>query len=258
MAPDPAPGQPTASRPAAGAPLQPTASEPAGHRGSDPGPWGDESRGLVERLDAGLGRLDAMRDRPALSFTAGVILVAVVAGGWWLGRPGSPAPVEAGIPFATTTPSVTVVSTVPETALVHVAGAVARPGVVALEPGSRIGDALTAAGGPTAEADVHQLNLAAPVVDGLQVRVPVEGEKVSPTGQVARPELDVAGGPGPVDVNTATPAELETLPGIGPALAAAIVEWRSTNGPFAEPGDLLAVPGIGPAKLDRLVDRITL
>ncbi len=207
---------------------------------------------------------DRLRDRPVASTLIALALAAVAAIAWWSGRPGPAVPVEARIPLATTvgpgagTAATTdapqaSATTEPDELLVHVAGAVRRPGIVTLEPGSRIGDAVTAAGGPTSDADVHQLNLAAPVVDGLQVRVPVDGELVAPTG-IAPPSATDSGSDGHllVDINSASEAELEGLPGIGPALAAAIVEWRTANGPFATVDDLLAVPGIGPAKLERL------
>lgn len=224
----------------------------------------DQPTALADRLDAVVRSFDHLRDRPVASTLAAVALAAVAGLAWWSGRPGPVVPVEARIPLASTeAPEAELAAstggdrstsnTEPQELLVHVAGAVRHPGIVTLEPGSRIGDAVDAAGGPTTDADVHQLNLAAPVVDGLQVRVPVEGELVAPTG-IAPPAGSDGGADGPllVDINVASEAELETLPGIGPALAAAIVEWRSANGPFAAVDELLDVPGIGPAKLSRL------
>ncbi len=158
----------------------------------------------------------------------------------------------------------------PEVVLVHVAGAVARPGVVTLRPGDRLADAVAAAGGPTDEAEVHRLNLAAPVADGMQVRVPVADEEVHhPDGVVAAPPPVVeptgtgaAPGSGtpdrpPVDLNRADADELRTLHGIGPALAAAIIRHREEVGGFTSVDELLDVPGIGPVTLDRLVDQVT-
>ncbi|MDH3684443.1 MAG: helix-hairpin-helix domain-containing protein [Acidimicrobiia bacterium] len=236
---------------------------------------------LAERLEHVLVRIDELRDRPVLAIVAAALALAVASGVWWLGRPGSATPVEAGIPMAAPARSSTTVApgpatgpdagpdsgpgsssaTEPPDVLVHVAGAVRHPGIVTLAPGDRIGDAVNAAGGPTADADLHQLNLAAPVVDGLQVRVPVEGEVVSPVGVPAATggRGSSASGDGPVpliDLNVATAAELEALPGIGPSLASAIIEWRASNGPFASVDDLLSVPGIGPAKLEGLADLV--
>ncbi len=210
---------------------------------------------LAERLDVGLVRLDSIRDRPSSMVIVVAVIVAVVGAGWWLGRPGRATPVEAGIPFVTvsTTESALVAASEPTVLLVHVAGAVHEPGIVSLDPGSRIGDAVAAAGGPSADADLHRLNLAAPVSDGLQIRVPVEGEVVSPTG--VGPEAD-ASSPALVNVNTASTEELERLTGIGPALAAAIVARREEHGPFSSVDELLAVPGIGPSKLAGFSDQV--
>ncbi len=239
-----------------------------------------EPPGLSDRVDAALQRIDGLRDRPGSALAVAAAITVVVFAGWWLGRPGSAAPVEAAIPMASTTTAAPMStspptsstsvagsadpsSIEPETLLVHVAGAVARPGIVELDGGARIGDAVTAAGGPTEEADLHRLNLAAPVVDGLQIRVPIEGEEVSPVGVPAATSGSGPGGrhglaSGPLNLNSAGEAELETLPGIGPSLAAAIVEWRTNNGPFLTIDGLLDVPGIGPAKLAGLIDDVSL
>lgn len=231
------------------------------------------SMSLPDRLDALVGAFDRIRDRPVVSIVAAIALAGVAAIAWWSGQAGTVAPVEARIPVVTSAAPADGVAepgadgrpdaataltepTEPTELLVHVAGAVRRPGIVSLDPGARIGDAVNAAGGPTGDADVHQLNLAAPVVDGLQVRVPIEGESVPPAGLAPRGG-SVDGSQELVDLNRANEADLETLPGIGPALATAIVEWRATSGPFATVDDLLDVPGIGPAKLDRLADLVS-
>ena len=221
-----------------------------------PEPEAPERPSLADRLDETLLRLDLLRDRPLISSALVALAVLVVAGGWWLGRPASTPPVEADIPFVTPITPVAEHSAPgdPSTLIVHVAGAVRRPGIVELETGSRIVDAIEAAGGPTGSAELHRLNLAAPVADGMQVRVPVPGEPVEPAGSFG----SGADGGGLVNVNTASAQELQELPGIGPALAQAIVDWRQENGTFGAADDLLAVAGIGPAKLAGLVDRITL
>ena len=197
---------------------------------------------------------------------AGAVTVVLLVGvGWWLLRSPSP-PTEAGLPLASATAgSATVASggsagappgpAPPTTAgplVVHVAGAVVSPGVYELAPGARVQAALEAAGGAVPGADSGALNLAAPVGDGERVYVPMVGEPVP----IATGSPGVTVAPGPVDLNQASAAELDGLPGIGPATAAAIVEHREQNGPFATVEDLEAVRGIGPAKLDALRDLV--
>lgn len=195
-----------------------------------------------------------------------VTMVLLVAVGWWLLRSPSP-PTEAGLPRASAAGSSTTVtsggsapaalgSAPPETAgplVVHVAGAVVRPGVYELAPGARVQAAVEAAGGAVPGADPGALNLAAPVGDGERVYVPLVGETVPMAA--GSPAVSAAAA-GPVDVNRASAAELDELPGIGPATAAAIVEHREQHGPFASVADLEAVRGIGPAKLDALRDLV--
>lgn len=150
--------------------------------------------------------------------------------------------------------------------LVHAAGAVHHPGVYSLPDGSRVGDLLTAAGGPTPGADLDRVNLAAPVADGTRVYVPAEGEDEpppvvvdgGPAGSGGRGGAPIGGSDpgGLIDLNRAGPTELEVLPGVGPTTAAAIVEHREANGPFARVEDLLAVRGIGDAKLAAIRDLV--
>lgn len=179
---------------------------------------------------------------------------------------------------ATTAPTTTApTSTVPEApseVVVHTAGAVVRPGVHRLAAGARVSDALVAAGGPTAEAEVDRLNLAAKVGDGERVYVVRRGEEPPPevaggTGTAGagasagrKGQGDPGGtgpgaGPGTVDLNRASPEELEQLPGIGPATASAIVDHRTNQGPFRTVEDLLEVRGIGDAKLAALRSQVT-
>jgi competence protein ComEA len=143
---------------------------------------------------------------------------------------------------------------------VHVAGAVVRPGLVRLPAGARVADAVDAAGGLRPDADLDRLNLAAPLTDGQRVWVPI-------VGQDAPPEVDPSGGsgggsgagggvPAIVDLNTASATELESLPGIGPATAQAILDQRHRVGRFRSVDDLLDVRGIGPSKLAALRDRV--
>jgi len=144
--------------------------------------------------------------------------------------------------------------------VVHVLGAVHRAGVVTLPGTSRVTDALEAAGGAADDADLARLNLARPVQDGERLYVPRVGEVEVPQ------ELDGGAGGGGgggaagvgdvVDLNTADQAALETLPGIGPALAGRILAWRDEHGRFASVDDLLDVSGIGDARLADLRDLV--
>ncbi len=144
---------------------------------------------------------------------------------------------------------------------IHVACAVATPGVYYLPLGSRVRDAVTAAGGALNEANLNALNLAAPVEDGQQICVPfrqptplVTTNNNLPRGAKATPTPVVGA---QVNINIADAAQLEALPGIGPTLAQRIIEYRQEHGPFATVEDLLRVPGIGPAKLNQLRPWIT-
>ncbi len=204
--------------------------------------------------------------------TTACCVLIVGAGAYWLVRAPAPAP-EAGLPFAAaagaTSPSNPPTPTLPPPAagasttadgrvVVHVAGAVRSPGVYELGPGDRVYDAVAAAGGASVGADLEGLNLAAPVGDGVRIYVPVAGE-IDPASVPSG--FEVAGADpapsGPVDLNRGTAAELETLPGVGPATAASIIDDRERNGPFASVDDLDRVPGIGPAKLAALRDLVT-
>lgn len=136
---------------------------------------------------------------------------------------------------------------------VHVAGAVAAPGVYALPSGARVNDAVAAAGGLLGDAQPDALNLASPLADGAKVLVPRIGEAPLP-GDSAQGAAERA--PGVVNVNAAGTDELQILPGIGPSLASAIVEDREANGPFSNPEDLMRVSGIGEKKFARLAGLI--
>jgi competence protein ComEA len=218
-------------------------------------------RSPAERLRAwlvwfGVGRLVA----------ASVATVVVCAGAVWLVRSPPPA-TEASLPRATATTGSSVpvngteaVVATPSTApvlLVHVAGAVVEPGVYQLIGDARVRDAIVAAGGPTATADWNALNLAASISDGVKVYVPNVGEELPPS--LTAPPADPSGSipTGPIDVNAATADELESLPGVGPSTATAIVTERERNGPFLDVDDLDRVPGIGPAKLEALRGLVT-
>ena len=146
-----------------------------------------------------------------------------------------------GTVHVTAAPARSSPSPTPAALLVQVTGAVRRPGLVAVPDGSRAVDAIAAAGGATAAADEGSVNLAARVVDGQQLAVPVRGAVPAPVSSGAAA--------GPVSLSAGTEAQLETLPRIGPAMAARIIAWRTANGPFRSLNDLLKVGGIGPKTL---------
>jgi competence protein ComEA len=151
--------------------------------------------------------------------------------------------------------------------VVAAAGAVARPGVYDVPRGARVGDVVAAAGGTDAAADLDRVNLAAPVQDGERVYVPRRDQPAVPpvdTGGSAPAPRSTSGGagpsttaPAPVDLNTADVDQLDTLPGVGPSTAAAIVAYRSAHGRFRSVDDLGEVRGIGPAKLEQLRPLVT-
>ena len=149
--------------------------------------------------------------------------------------------------------------------VVSVVGLVHQPGLVTLQPGARIADALTAAGGALDGADLVGLNMARKVADGEQIVVGISsppgapsamGSSVTaPPGSAPAPAAPAEGASAPdalVDLNTATVEQLDTLPGVGPVTAAAILAWRDANGGFAGVDQLGDVDGIGPARLEKL------
>lgn len=188
-----------------------------------------------------------------------LLLVGVVVALTALGRSSaSQVPVQPAPSVARSSPTVEA-ATSPEPASpmrIHVLGAVAAPGVVSLEQGAIVQDAVEAAGGLLDDADPAELNLAAPLRDGQQV---VVGTTAEPRGQVNEEpgSLQPGASQGPVNLNTATAAELEELPGVGPVLAGAIVAWREDNGAFASVAQLQEVSGIGPKSFARLEPMVT-
>lgn len=190
----------------------------------------------------------------------------------------SPAPLESSLPTASPAPGAwagpTVLSTVPATVKVHVAGAVRNPGVYELSSTQRVVDAVRAAGGATSSADLESINLAQTIMDTEQIYVPARSRRPAPAPRRPEPRLQprrtttvpstpavvVAPAttvPPKVNINTATAAQLDELPGVGPATAKRIISWRQSKGPFARVEDLLNVPGIGPSKLDAMRQMVT-
>jgi competence protein ComEA len=154
-----------------------------------------------------------------------------------------------------TSPGVTVTQATARSALVHVVGAVRRPGVYRLAAGGRVQDAIRRAGGAAAGADLQAINLAARVADAQQVVVPRRGP--APAGQNAAAVAAGTAAPGadggaPVNLNAATAEQLDTLDGVGPATARKILEYREAHGGFRTIDDLAQVSGIGPKRLEAL------
>jgi competence protein ComEA len=139
--------------------------------------------------------------------------------------------------------------------VVHITGAVPRPGVYALPRGARVQDAISAAGGFLADAEKSGINLARLLEDGEQIDIPyVEGASIvipTPGVEVVTTNTEL------ININTASQVELETLPGIGPTTAQKIIEYREANGLFARTEDIINVSGIGPGTYERIKDLIT-
>ena len=167
-------------------------------------------------------------------------------------------PVAAGASGSTTLPS-------PVVLVVDVAGWVRKPGVYEFQPGDRIVDAVDRAGGARDGAELTSLNLAEPLADGQQVLVPKKGQALPTTAGAGTTTGTTNGATGitgttgtaPIDVNTADAAALETLNGIGEALAAAIIQFRTENGPFTSVDQLDQVSGIGPVTLEKIRPYVT-
>jgi competence protein ComEA len=143
--------------------------------------------------------------------------------------------------------------------VVHVVGEVRRPGLYRLQDGARIADAVHRAGGALRDADLTAVNLAAPLVDGIQVVVPARAGASGPSSSPGSGAAAGAVGPsGPlVSLSSATVEELDQLPGVGPITAQKIVDYRTEHGPFASVDDLDAVPGIGPTRIEQLRELVT-
>lgn len=216
-----------------------------------PGRRGVAALALVALVAAGIGMVAVWRDRPVAHAVDPL-----------------PAPAAAVGPVTDTEPPSTSVPPPPPEPVaeivVSVVGLVHVNGLVHLPAGSRVADALAAAGGPRDGADTLGLNLAQKLADGDQVLVglapapgaaPVAGSATVGSGQAAAGTGASEGGP--VNLNTATEEQLDALPGVGPVTAASILAWRTTNGRFTDVEQLGEVDGIGPARLEKLRDLVT-
>jgi competence protein ComEA len=180
--------------------------------------------------------------RSGWAYVVAAVALALVA--WRLGPGGGGGGQPSREAGAATAPAI--VAAPAARALVHVAGEVRRPGVYRVGAGARAIEAIRRAGGPTRRADLSALNLAAPLQDGQQVLIPARAPRGGGAGEGA------AAAEGPISLSSATEEDLDELDGIGPTLAARIVEWRRAHGGFASIDQLLDVPGIGPARLEAL------
>ncbi len=142
--------------------------------------------------------------------------------------------------------------------IVHLDGAVKHPGLFTLAPGARLKDALEAAGGLLPEADTQKINLAAPLQDGEKIYIPALAPQTSPVfEQNLAPVTSTGSVPERININTASQAELETLPGIGAVIAQRIIAYRTEHGPFQSIEEIQNVPGIGPKTFEKIKDLIT-
>ena len=212
---------------------------------------------LRNRVNEALDDFRSLRWRVA---AAGLVaLVAIV--GYGLSRDADQAQhnVEESGPIPSYVTSTTApVATVKES-IVYVVGAVAAPGLYSLQSDARIGDAIEAAGGLLSVADAPRLNLAAKVTDGQRIYVVSQGEQVpSALGDGSSTPADGSDTNPLVNINDANESQLDELPGVGPATAKAIVQFRTSHGPFTSLDDLAKVKGIGPSKLEQMKPQATL
>ena len=233
-----------------------------------PSSWVDEARAAIAGgggfretftavLKSHLAKLPTLRPRELIALA--VLVTAIVCGAGVafvraLPRNGGSAKAASvGVKPLSSTPSASASPSI----VVYVTGAVLHPGVYDFPAGARVIDAVKEAGGPTAQADLDAMNLAAPLVDGSRLYVPRKGEAPPPDAAGgAAGGSGVAGGK--VNINTATAAELDAgVPGVGPVLAQRIVDYRTQHGPFRAIEDLMKVEGIGQKKFDSLKDSVT-
>ena len=208
--------------------------------------------GRAPRWDPGRGGVRSL-------WVAGLVAALLLVGWTWLDRPRvEPAPAapagatRSSVEPDASTPPVGEAGETSEAVVVSVVGLVVRPGLVTLPSGARVADAVQAAGGLLPGTDPAAVNLAALVTDGAQISVGVPGRR----GRIRRRGRGSGAGTGLVDLNSATAAELDSLPGIGPVLAQRIVDHRTRNGPFRTVDELDDVPGIGPAIAAELAELV--
>jgi competence protein ComEA len=249
-------------------------SEPDTDQDGDPQPDTALSRWLPDSKPGGASSwVAAVRADPGRAGVIALVVVGVIAvlvTLFTLARDDSPPVTSAKLPPVQMVSSASPKPPADTPVVVSVVGLVGKPGLVTLDSGARIADALTAAGGPLDGADLLELNMARRLADGEQIVVGIAsapgepaimGSSVSPGLRPAATDApSIPGGTaapeGPVDLNSATLEQLDALPGIGPVTAAAIVAWRDANGRFTSVDQLGDVDGIGPARLDKLRNRV--
>jgi competence protein ComEA len=199
--------------------------------------------------------------RPELiAYAACAVLVVVL--GWRVLGSDAAAPSSTGSAVASTsTPAsghgISVSAPAARRATVHVVGAVHDAGVYRLADGARVQDAIARAGGATARADLQAINLAAKVADGQQVVVPRRGATHAVAAPGSAPGAGGGAASAPVNLNSATAEQLDTLDGVGPSTAQKILDFRTAHGGFSSIDDLAQIPGIGPKKLESLRQQVT-
>lgn len=201
--------------------------------------------GWRERLQELAGRRHEARS--LLLFVGALALLALVIGG-------REAPAQIAPPASGPAPTAAASPAAGGPVLVHVAGAVRRPELYEFPAGARVADAIDTAGGPLPKADLDALNLAQPLVDGAQVLVPLRGDDAPATNAPTGTTTGISA----IPLNSADQAQLETIPGIGPVTATAILEHRDELGGYESLDQLLDVDGIGPATLDDIRSYLTL
>ena len=242
-------------------------------------PGDDAASGAADESPAGTGRTEpALRWRVGLRVALLIAALAVLGGAWFWSQvaagqpevmPLSDISAQGSLPAGEGTQGQESHGAVPPelpsespqagTVIIHVAGAIAVPGIVQLPAGSRVHEAVAAAGGGTPAADLNRLNLAAVLTDGQKLYVPQAGEEI-PAGSTGSPGEagegtggGTASAGGKVNLNSAGVEELDALPKVGPVLAQRIVGWRKEHGPFKSVEELDAVDGVGPKMLETLL-----
>ncbi len=212
--------------------------------GTDHDQWAQEDALVDDNGRRFFFTWDARARKAALVLLGALALVIVW---WWFsGQPREVTPVDVEVTegAAVTGASAEMTASTPaqlETVVVHVVGKVAEPGVVELPSGSRVQDAVEAAGGATKDKALESVNLARVLVDGEQINV---GATTGESGSAR------------ISLNSSDAKQLQELPGVGPVIAERIVEWRTANGPFRSVEELSEVSGIGPAMVDRIRDEV--
>ena len=220
-------------------------------------------------------RIATLRHEPRV-VTVFLAVVALAIGGWWVRSstsepsgalaPAHPTSTTRVASYSPSSLATSTSTTATGVLVVDVVGAVNHPGVVSMPSSARVVDAVTAAGGARPNADLDRINLAAHLVDGMRIAVPRRGFPADAAGPSADPGGSAPSGGGaggaptaeaPVDLNTATQAQLEALPGIGPSLAQAILQERAHEGGFHSVDDLRRVHGIGDVRFAQLRPLVT-